>query len=61
MKITDLINIEAIDLNVRAFSKEDVIKKAIDLMSKNGNILDLNEYEKLVFNREQEGTTGIGE
>ena len=34
MKITDLINIEAIDLN---------------------------EYEKLVFNREQEGTTGIGE
>lgn len=60
MKITDLINIEAIDLNVRAFSKEDVIKKAIDLMSKNGNILDLNEYEKLVFNREQEGTTGIG-
>ena len=61
MKITDLINIEAIDLNVRAFSKEDVIKKAIDLMSKNGNILDLNEYEKLVFNREKEGTTGIGE
>ena len=61
MKITDLINIEAIYLNVRAFSKEDVIKKAIDLMSKNGNILDLNEYEKLVFNREQEGTTGIGE
>ena len=61
MKITDLINIEAIDLNVKAFSKEDVIKKAINLMTKNGNIVDLNEYEKLVFNREQEGTTGIGE
>lgn len=61
MKITDLINIGAVDLNVKAFSKEDVIKKAIDLMSKNGNIVDLNEYEKLVFNREQEGTTGIGE
>ena len=61
MKITDLINIDAVDLNVKAFSKEDVIKKAIDLMSKNGNIVDLNEYEKLVFNREQEGTTGIGE
>lgn len=61
MKITDLINIDAVDLNVKAFSKEDVIKKAIDLMAKNGNIIDLNEYEKLVFNREQEGTTGIGE
>ena len=61
MKITDLINIEAIDLNVKAFSKEDIIKKAINLMTKNGNIVDLNEYEKLVFNREQEGTTGIGE
>ena len=61
MKITDLINIDAIDLNVKAFSKEDIIKKAINLMTKNGNIVDLNEYEKLVFNREQEGTTGIGE
>ena len=61
MKITDLINIDAIDLNVKAFSKEDIIKKAISLMTKNGNIVDLNEYEKLVFNREQEGTTGIGE
>ncbi len=61
MKITDLINIDAVDLNVKAFSKEDIIKKAINLMAKNGNILDLNEYEKLVFNREQEGSTGIGE
>ena len=61
MKITDLIKKESIDLNVEASSKEEIIQKAVELMCKNGNIIDKDEYLKLVMKREEEGSTGIGE
>ena len=61
MKITDLIKTDSIDLNVKASNKEEIIKKAVELMNKNGNITDKEEYLKLVMKREEEGTTGIGE
>lgn len=61
MKITDLLKKESIDLNVEASQKEEVIKKAVELMNKNGNINNKDEYLKLVIKREEEGSTGIGE
>ena len=61
MKITDLIKKDAIDLNIQITTKKDLIKKAVELMAQNGNIKDINEYEKLVLKREEEGSTGIGE
>ena len=61
MKITDLIKKDAIDLNIQITTKKDLIKKAVELMAKNGNIKDINEYENLVLKREEEGSTGIGE
>lgn len=61
MKITDLLGKNAVDLNVSAASKEEVLKKAIDLMAKQGNIVDKEAYTKAVFAREEEGTTGVGE
>lgn len=61
MKITDLIKEDAIDLNVEATKKQEVIRKAVDLMNKNGNINNYEEYLKLVIKREEEGTTGVGE
>ena len=61
MKITDLLKKDAIDLNVKASNKEDVLKKAVELMSKNGNISNKEKYMELVMKREQEGSTGIGE
>lgn len=61
MKITDLIKKDSIDLNVKASEKEEVLKKAVELMSHNGNIMDKKEYLKLVMKREEEGSTGIGE
>ena len=61
MKITDLINKDAIDLNVHISTKKELIKKAIELMAQNGNIKDLEKYENLVLKREKEGSTGIGE
>ena len=61
MKITDLINQNAIDLNVHISTKKELIKKATELMARNGNIKDIEQYEKLVLKREEEGSTGIGE
>ena len=61
MKITDLLTKEAIDLNVKATNKKDVIEKAVELMKHNGNINNKEEYLKLVMKREEEGSTGVGE
>lgn len=61
MKITDLLKKDSIDLNVEASNKKDILKKAVELMNKNGNIIDKDKYLELVLKREEEGTTGIGE
>ena len=61
MKITDLLNKNAIQLNGTFKNKEDVIDKLIELMTTNGNITDKEKYKKVVLKREEEGTTGIGE
>ena len=61
MKITDLIKSDAIDLNVQANNKQEILKKAVELMDHNGNIKNKEEYLELVLKREEEGSTGIGE
>ena len=61
MKITDLLSEEAIQINGVANSKNEVIDKMVDLMTKNGNINDKEKYKQAVLKREEEGTTGIGE
>ena len=61
MKITDLLSEKAIELNVKAKDKNDIINKMTELMLKTGRITDVNEYKELVFKREEEGSTGVGE
>ena len=61
MKITDLLSTSAIKLNGVAHSKEEVINQMVDLMASNGNIINKEEYKRVVMEREKEGTTGIGE
>ena len=61
MKITDLLSVGAVGLNVTASSKEELLKKAVGLMVRQGNITDKEQYLKAVFAREEEGTTGVGD
>ena len=61
MKITDLLSTSAIKINGSANSKEELISKMVDLMTTNGNIINKEEYKRVVLEREKEGTTGIGE
>ena len=60
MKITDLLSKNAIQLNAKPVNKNETINKLVDLMMKNENITDKEEYLKTVLKREEEGTTGIG-
>ena len=61
MKITGLLSTSAIQLKGVAHDKEEVISKMVDLMANNGNIINKEEYKRVVLEREKEGTTGIGE
>lgn len=61
MRIIDLLNEKGIDLFGKPASKEETIKQLVDLMEANGNITDKEIFKKAVMDRENEGTTGIGE
>lgn len=61
MRIIDLLKKESIDLNGIVTTKKETIEKMTLLMEKGGNVKDLTKYRAGVFEREEEGTTGIGE
>ena len=61
MKITDLLDEKSIRLNAAASSKKEALNQIINLISQTGNITNKEEYKKIVFKREEQGTTGIGE
>lgn len=60
MKIRELLNEESIELWGVAGNKEEAIHKAVALMEKRGNLLDVRQYEACVFAREREGSTSAG-
>ncbi len=61
MRIRELLNSKSVQLNGEASSKQDVITKLTKLMEASGNLTDRAAYEAGVWEREKEGTTGIGE
>lgn len=61
MRITDLLDVRSISLDVAPKSKQEAIDAAVALMVKSGKINDEEAYKKQVYAREEESTTGIGE
>ena len=61
MKITDLLDKRSIDLNGTPHSKKEALDQMVDLMVRSGKINDKEEYRRLVYAREEESTTGVGE
>lgn len=61
MQITDLLDKKSISLDASPASKREALDQIIELMVKSGNIQDKEAYKKLVYQREEESTTGIGE
>lgn len=46
MKITELLNVKGIELNVSVSSKDEAINKLIDLMCATGKISDKDAYKE---------------
>ena len=61
MRITDLLDKRSISLNVNPGSKKEALDTLVELMGKSGKINDMEGYRALVYAREEEGTTGIGD
>lgn len=61
MKIVDLLKTTGIELNGAVNTKEEAIDRMVELMASGGNIADIEAYRAGVYQREEEGTTGIGE
>lgn len=61
MKIAALLNRDSILLKGRVSGKKAVIDRMVGLMEKGGHLRDAESYKKAVFEREAQGTTGIGE
>lgn len=55
-----LINERLISLDIKASSKEEVIKELIDLLESEGRLKDRKAYEQAVFEREKTLSTGVG-
>ena len=61
MRISELLSLQAIDVNASVASKAETIDYMTRLLEKSGNLNDREAYKKGVLAREEEGTTGIGE
>lgn len=61
MRITDLLDKQSISLNGAPKDKKEALDQVVDLMAKSGKINDVEAYRQIVYAREEESTTGIGE
>lgn len=52
MKITELLDLKGIELNVSVSSKDEAINKLIDLMCATGKISDKDAYKEGILARE---------
>lgn len=61
MRITELLDIQSIDLNGSPKNKSEALDQVAALMAKSGKIKDEEAYRQQIYAREEESTTGIGE
>lgn len=61
MRITDLLKKEAIELGASVSTKNEAIDKLIFLHEKAGNLNDVQAYKAAILERENQGSTAIGE
>lgn len=61
MRITDLLKKEAIELGASVSTKNEAIDKLISLHEKAGNLNDVQAYKAAILERENQGSTAIGE
>ncbi|MBN2300263.1 MAG: PTS sugar transporter subunit IIA [Acholeplasmataceae bacterium] len=60
MRISELINLQLIKLNLEAKSKDQVIRELSTILLENDRLSNLDKFMLDVYEREALGTTGIG-
>lgn len=61
MRITDLLSLRAMDLDGAVSNKEEAIDRLVELMNKTGVLTDKGTFKKAILDREELGSTGVGE
>lgn len=61
MKIVEFLNEKAITANIKATSKEGVIRELVDILAKAEGFRNKEELVKALLSRENLGSTGIGQ
>ena len=61
MRITELLDKKSISLNASPKTKKEAIDMSVELMAAAGKVNDMEAFKKLVYAREEECTTGVGE
>lgn len=60
MKISDILNVNSIKINVHADNKNELLDTMVFLAEKSGKIIDRDEAKNEVFEREKIMSTGVG-
>lgn len=60
MRLTNLLCPQCIELHGKPGSKEEVIGRLMELVARSGRILDKKALKAAVFEREAQGSTGVG-
>ncbi len=61
MRILDFLDKDCIELNIKSKTKEDIIKEMVDMLDKKGAILDKTVTIDSLMEREELGSTGVGQ
>lgn len=61
MRIMDFLDKESIELNIKSKTKKEVIEELVDMLDKKGLILDKKVTIESLMEREELGSTGVGQ
>ncbi|MGE6754735.1 fructose-specific PTS transporter subunit EIIC [Rossellomorea sp. NPDC071047] len=59
-KLTDITNLEMIDVDLQGSTRDDVIDEMIQKLDRAGTITSPTDFKQAIIDREEESTTGIG-
>ncbi|MGD6958554.1 fructose-specific PTS transporter subunit EIIC [Rossellomorea aquimaris] len=59
-KLTDITNLELIDVDLKGSTRDDVIDEMIQKLDRAGTITSPIDFRQAIIDREEESTTGIG-
>ncbi|MEI7542616.1 MAG: PTS sugar transporter subunit IIA [bacterium] len=61
MRIMDFLDKESIELNIKSKTKKEVIEELVDMLDKKGLIIDKKVTIESLMEREELGSTGVGQ